>query len=55
MLFMLMHFPCATTLMTIKKETGSTKWTVLAAVLPTLCGAFFCMLVNAAAHLLGWQ
>ena len=55
MLFMLMHFPCATTLMTIKKETGSTKWTVLAAVLPTLCGAFFCMLVNAAACLLGWQ
>lgn len=55
MLFMLMHFPCATTLMTIKKETGSTKWTVLAAVLPTLCGAFFCMLVNATAHLLGWQ
>lgn len=55
MLFMLMHFPCATTLMTIKKETGSTKWTALAAVLPTLCGAFFCMLVNAAAHLLGWQ
>ena len=52
MLFMLMHFPCATTLMTIKKETGSLKWTLLAAVLPTLCGMAACILVNGAAHLL---
>ena len=29
MLFSLMHWPCATTLMTIKKETGSAKWTVI--------------------------
>ena len=46
MLFMLMHWPCATTLMTIRKETGSAKWTVLAAVLPTLCGITACIIVN---------
>lgn len=38
MLFSLMHWPCSTTLMTIKKETGSLAWTLLAAVLPTLFG-----------------
>ena len=52
MLFMLMHWPCATTLMTIRKETGSLKWTLLAAVLPTLCGVLLCMLVNGLAQLL---
>ena len=46
MLFMLMHWPCATTLMTIHKETGSLKWTLLAAALPTLCGTLACLLVN---------
>ena len=46
MLFMLMHWPCATTLMTIRKETGSAKWTMLAAVLPTLCGITACIIVN---------
>lgn len=29
MLFSLLHWPCATTLLTIKKETGSNKWTFL--------------------------
>lgn len=51
MLFMLMHFPCATTLLTVKKETGSIRWTVLAAVLPTLCGMAACILINGIAHL----
>ena len=46
MLFMLMHWPCATTLMTIRKETGSLKWTLLAAALPTLGGTLACLLVN---------
>ena len=43
MIFTLLHFPCATTLMTIKKETGSYKWSILAFVLPTLCGIILCM------------
>ena len=34
LVFMLFHWPCATTLLTIRKETGSWRWTVLAAVLP---------------------
>lgn len=29
MLFSLMHFPCSTTLLTIKKETGKWKWAIL--------------------------
>lgn len=45
MLFSLMHWPCSTTLLTIKKETGSFKWTALAAALPTVCGVVICMLV----------
>lgn len=44
--FTLMHWPCSTTLLSIKKETGSWKWTALAAVLPTICGALLCMLMN---------
>ncbi|MGN1444279.1 MAG: ferrous iron transport protein B [Acutalibacteraceae bacterium] len=45
-LFSLFHFPCSTTLMTIKKETGSVKYTVLSAVLPTVIGFVLCCLVN---------
>ena len=46
MLFSLMHFPCGTTCLTIKKETGSLKWTILAAVIPTVTGIIMCMLVT---------
>jgi ferrous iron transport protein B len=34
MLFSLIHNPCSTTIYTIYKETGSRKWTALAALLP---------------------
>ena len=43
MLFTVLHFPCATTLLTIKKETGSWKWTFVSFILPTLCGIILCM------------
>ena len=46
MVFSLLHFPCSTTLWTIKKETGSWGWTVLAAILPTLFGLLFCLLLH---------
>lgn len=46
-IFMLMHWPCSTTLMTIKKETGSIKWTLLAAIIPTVLGMLLCITVNA--------
>ncbi len=45
-LFSLMHWPCATTLSTIYKETGSIKVTLLSAIAPTALGCIFCMLVN---------
>lgn len=46
MLFSLLHWPCATTLMTIKKETGSLKWTLAAFLLPTFLGCVVCILVH---------
>jgi ferrous iron transport protein B len=38
MLFSLMHNPCSTTIYTIYKETGSAKWTALAALGPVALG-----------------
>ena len=52
-MFALMHWPCSTTLLTVKKETGSMKWTILAAVIPTLAGFAACVLINGAASLIG--
>lgn len=46
MLFSLMHFPCSTTLISIKKETKSLKWTVLAFAIPTVCGIIVCIITN---------
>lgn len=43
-LFYLFHWPCATTLLTIHRETGSLKWTLLSALLPTAFGCLLCML-----------
>lgn len=45
LVFMLFHFPCSTTLMTVKKETGQIRWVVLAALLPTAFGAILCLLI----------
>lgn len=45
MLFSMMHWPCATTLLTIKKETGSWKWMLIAFVLPTVVGTCLCFFV----------
>ncbi len=38
MLFSLVHNPCSTTIYTIYKETGSAKWTAVAALLPLVMG-----------------
>lgn len=45
-IFSLFHWPCSTTCMTVKKETGSLRWTVVAFILPTLIGIILCLLVN---------
>ena len=46
MLFSLFHWPCATTILTIKKESGSIKWTIAAILIPTAIGIFLCAAVN---------
>jgi len=46
MLITIMHFPCATTLLTIKNETKSWKWTALAFLIPTVCGVVVCMVTT---------
>ena len=45
LIFTICHFPCGTTIMTIKKETGSIKWTILAILIPTSTGFILCLLV----------
>ena len=49
----LLHFPCGTTCLTILHETGSARWTALAAVLPTAMGAAVCMVIHGVWTLLG--
>lgn len=45
MLFSLLHNPCSTTIYTIYKETGSARWTALAALLPLALGFLVTFLV----------
>lgn len=45
-LFSLNHFPCATTLLTIRKETGSRRWTAVSFLLPTVVGICLCAAVH---------
>ena len=52
-LFSLMHWPCSTTVMTIRGETGSLRHTLAAVLLPTLAGVAVYFLVAAAARLVG--
>lgn len=47
MVFTLFHWPCATTLLTIRRETGSIKKTAAAFLLPTAVGMLLCLLLNA--------
>ncbi len=46
MIFCLFHWPCSTTCLTIRKETGSWRWTAAAMALPTLLGIVLCALTN---------
>lgn len=45
-IFSVVHFPCATALLTIFKETNSIKWTTLAFLIPTILGVLLCSVVN---------
>lgn len=51
-LFSLFHWPCSTTCLTIRKETGSTKWMLIGMILPTLIGITLCFIVHSISVLL---
>ena len=46
MIICLMHYPCGTTLWTIKKETKSWKWTILSFLIPTIAGIVVCFITT---------
>ncbi len=50
--FLLFHFPCSTTMLTIYKDTKSLKWTLLSFVLPTAIGFILCTIINTIACLI---
>lgn len=53
MLFSLMHWPCSTSLLTIRKEAGGWKWAAAAALIPTAAGMLICALAAAAMRAAG--
>ncbi len=54
MLFTLMHWPCATTCLTIQKETQSFKWTAISFLIPTIAGFLVCFIFTSTVRLLGF-
>ena len=46
MILSLLHYPCATTLWTIKKESNSFKWMALSFTIPTVLGIIVCFIVT---------
>lgn len=52
LIFTLFHFPCSTTVLTIKKETNSWFWTILSVILPLIIGIILCMVVNLLCHII---
>ena len=52
MLFSLMHWPCGTTCWTIKKESGSWKWTAVSFLVPTITGIVICFIFANAVKLI---
>ncbi|NMB95107.1 MAG: ferrous iron transport protein B [Clostridiaceae bacterium] len=54
MLFSLLHWPCGTTILTIKKETASWKWTVLGVLIPTIVAIIVCFITATIFRALGW-
>lgn len=53
MLFSLMHWPCSTTCLTIKKETQSWKWTAISFLVPTITGIVICFVFTTIVRLIG--
>ena len=53
MLFSLLHFPCATTLLTMRKETNGVKWPAFTFIITTGIAIAVTFLINTFATLLG--
>ncbi len=53
MILCLNHYPCGTTLLTIRKETQSVKWTLMTFAVTTATGIVLCFIVAQSARLLG--
>lgn len=51
MLFSLMHWPCSTTLLTIKKEANSWKWAIISFLVPAITGIVICFIFTMGANL----
>ncbi len=54
MLFSLLHNPCATTILTIYKETGSRKWATFGALMPLSIAFLVTFITASIARILGW-
>ena len=46
LVFTLIHWPCLTTVFTIKKETASIKWTILSIIIPAITGIVLCFIIT---------
>ena len=46
MIFSMMHWPCATTLLSIKKESGSWKWAGISFIAPLMMGIGLCVITT---------
>lgn len=46
MILCVLHYPCSTACLTIKKETKSVKWTIISMILPTVMGIMICIVVS---------
>lgn len=45
-IFSIMHYPCFSSLMCIKREVSELKWVILSFLIPTFCGVFICFMIN---------
>lgn len=52
LVFTIFHFPCSTTILTIKKETNSWFYTIISFILPLLIGIILCIIINSCFHLI---
>lgn len=53
LVFTVLHWPCATTLLTVRRETGSVRRTLEAFFLPTCLGAAVCLMLHGIFRLFG--